>query len=117
MLAPVTRAGSGASKSGSIRTVPVNQSARPFPEGREQFRLMSICLLLSPDSNQRKELGDMRLLEDALFEWQAAEAPQRSASREWSIASRQRASPNALMPQSRDVAQHVATSSRCTLLR
>src|SRR2546429_950809 len=61
-LAPATRAGSGASNSGSIRTVPVNQSAGPFPEGREPFRLMSICLLLSPDFTQAKNQGDRRIL-------------------------------------------------------
>src|SRR5437588_12735121 len=31
-LAPRTRAGSGASNSGSIRTLPVNQSAGPFDD-------------------------------------------------------------------------------------
>src|SRR5882724_1469276 len=41
-LAPPTRAGSGASNSGSIRTVPVNQSAGPLPEGREPTLLISI---------------------------------------------------------------------------
>src|SRR5260221_3215624 len=45
-LAPPTRPGAGASNSGSIRTVPVNQSAGPLPDGREPLRLMSICLLL-----------------------------------------------------------------------
>src|SRR5438874_9785076 len=42
-LAPATRPGSGASKSGSSRTVPVNQSAGPLPEGREPLRLISIA--------------------------------------------------------------------------
>ena len=37
-----TRAGSGAWNSGSIRTVPVNQSAGPLPEGCEPIRLISI---------------------------------------------------------------------------
>src|SRR4051812_33888278 len=46
-LAPATRAGSGESNRGSIRTVPVNQSAGPLPEGREPFRLISIRHLLS----------------------------------------------------------------------
>src|SRR6266404_7175963 len=41
-LAPRTRAGSGASNSGSIRTVPVNQSAGPFVEGCEADLLISI---------------------------------------------------------------------------
>ena len=44
-------AGSGASKSGSIRTMPVNQSAGPLPEGREPLRLMSMKVLRG--SNQQ----------------------------------------------------------------
>src|SRR6266566_4719924 len=43
-LAPRTRAGSGASNSGSIRTVPVNQSAGPFVEGCEPTLFISIFL-------------------------------------------------------------------------
>ena len=39
---PATRAGAVAWKSGSIRTVPVNQSAGPLPEGCEPLRLISI---------------------------------------------------------------------------
>src|SRR5207244_4456331 len=45
-LAPRAREGSGASNSGSTRTVPVKYSAGPLAEGREPFRLMSICTLL-----------------------------------------------------------------------
>src|SRR5436190_11230032 len=45
-LAPATRPGAGASNSGSIRTVPVNQSAGPWPDGCEPLRLMSISILL-----------------------------------------------------------------------
>src|SRR6185295_12409103 len=41
-LAPTARAGSGASNRGSIRTVPVNQSAGPLPDGPEPLRLISI---------------------------------------------------------------------------
>jgi hypothetical protein len=41
-LAPETRAGVGASNSGWIRTVPVNQSAGPLPDGCEPLRLVSI---------------------------------------------------------------------------
>src|SRR5213080_5364545 len=41
-LAPRTRAGSGASNSGSIRTLPLNQSAGPSPDGCEPIRLISI---------------------------------------------------------------------------
>src|SRR5712671_169648 len=41
-LAPETRPGLGASNSGSIRTVPVNQSAGPLPEGLEPLLVMSI---------------------------------------------------------------------------
>src|SRR5213595_2208556 len=41
-LAPRTRAGSGASNSGSIRTLPVNQSAGPLLEGCEPLLLISI---------------------------------------------------------------------------
>src|SRR5437762_1220408 len=59
-LAPATRAGSGASNSGSIRTVPVNQSAGPLPEGREPHRLISIPQLYAIDRN-----GGTRILGDA----------------------------------------------------
>src|SRR5438874_3656323 len=45
-LAPATRAGSGGSSSGSIRTVPVNQSAGPLPDGRLPTRLISMDWLL-----------------------------------------------------------------------
>ena len=41
-LAPSARAGSGAWNSGSMRTVPVNHSAGPLPEGCEPLLLMSI---------------------------------------------------------------------------
>src|SRR5438552_18809163 len=41
-LAPRTRAGSGASNSGSMRTVPVNQSVGPFADACEPFRFISI---------------------------------------------------------------------------
>src|SRR5437016_7804681 len=41
-LAPRTRAGSGASNSGSIRTLPVNQSAGPLLKGCEPLLLISI---------------------------------------------------------------------------
>ena len=41
-LAPAARAGTGASNSGSMRTVPVNQSAGPLADGCEPLRLISI---------------------------------------------------------------------------
>src|SRR5215218_4018452 len=41
-LAPAARAGTGASKSGSIRTVPVNHSAGPLADGCKPLRLISI---------------------------------------------------------------------------
>src|SRR5687767_5645188 len=41
-LAPAARAGTGASNNGSMRTVPVNQSAGPFAEACEPLRLISI---------------------------------------------------------------------------
>src|SRR2546423_10176726 len=41
-LAPRARAGSGASKSASTRTVPVNQSPGPFAEGCDPARLIFI---------------------------------------------------------------------------
>ena len=44
-LAPLTRAGLGAVNSGSTRTVPVNQSAGPLPEGFEPLRVISIARL------------------------------------------------------------------------
>src|SRR6266498_1689347 len=46
-LAPRTRAGSGASNSGSIRTLPVNQSADPVVELCERTLLISIFGLLT----------------------------------------------------------------------
>jgi hypothetical protein len=52
-LAPATRAGSVRSNSGSMRTVPVNQSAGPFPEGVAPTRLISICFLLSITTAER----------------------------------------------------------------
>src|SRR5438876_12060729 len=48
-LAPRIRAGSGASNSGSIRTLPVKYSPGPFPDGWEPLCLMSI-VFLSPTS-------------------------------------------------------------------
>jgi hypothetical protein len=44
-LAPTTRAGAGALKSGSTRTVPVKYSAGPLPEGCEPLRLISMVFL------------------------------------------------------------------------
>src|SRR4051794_33876630 len=49
--APATLAGAGAVNSGSMRTVPVNQSAGPFPEGCEPARLMSMLVLLAVLAN------------------------------------------------------------------
>src|SRR5439155_14630379 len=54
-LAPATRAGSGASNNGSTRTVPVNQSAGPLPDGCEPLRLISI----SPPSSQYEATADL----------------------------------------------------------
>src|SRR5438128_6159554 len=51
-LAPETRPGWAASNSGSIRTVPVNQSAGPLPEGCEPLLLISIFDLLPFDPLQ-----------------------------------------------------------------
>src|SRR5439155_3300825 len=45
-LAPATRAGAGAWNRGSMRTVPVNQSAGPLLDGCEPIRLISIFLVL-----------------------------------------------------------------------
>src|SRR5579875_532194 len=60
-LAPETSAGSGASKSGSMRTLPVNHSAGPFLDACEPALLISICpppqLLCTPeplDFNKRQ---------------------------------------------------------------
>jgi hypothetical protein len=44
-LAPLTLAGSDRSNSGSIRTVPVDQSAGPLADACEPTRLMSIGIL------------------------------------------------------------------------
>src|SRR5205809_8049299 len=46
-LAPATRAGSGAENNGSIRTVPVNQSAGPSLEDCEPTLLISMVPYLS----------------------------------------------------------------------
>src|SRR5207302_4236601 len=43
-LAPATRAGSDAWNNGSIRTVPVNQSAGPLFDGCEPLLLISIMI-------------------------------------------------------------------------
>src|SRR4051794_29387714 len=42
-LAPAARAGALAENSGSMRTVPVNQSAGPLPDGCEPTRLISMA--------------------------------------------------------------------------
>jgi hypothetical protein len=44
-LAALTRAGSGARKSGSTRTTPVKYSAGPLPDGCEPLR--EICIVTS----------------------------------------------------------------------
>src|SRR6059058_5937268 len=64
-LAPRTRAGSGASNRGSIRTVPVNQLAGPLFEGCEPTLLISmfsVCLFL-PTINylSRRSLARRRI--------------------------------------------------------
>src|SRR2546423_13619950 len=48
-LAPRTRAGSGASNSGSMRTLPVKYSPGPFPDSWEPLYLMSIVSPASLD--------------------------------------------------------------------
>jgi hypothetical protein len=53
-LAPLTRAGSGALNNGSIRTVPMNHSAGPLPDGCEPFRMMSMTEILRHKSRLRK---------------------------------------------------------------
>jgi hypothetical protein len=45
--APPTRAGAGAAKSGSMRTVPVNQSTGPLPDAFDPARVISIVVLPS----------------------------------------------------------------------
>src|SRR6476646_9803587 len=59
---PAARAGALAANRGSIRTVPVNQSAGPFAEGREPLRLISIISLLGPGSILAKPLEPIRQL-------------------------------------------------------
>jgi len=46
-LAPLVRAGSGASNNGSMRTLPVKYSAGPLPEDHEPHRRTSMVKLLS----------------------------------------------------------------------
>src|SRR5204863_1244222 len=53
-FAPRTRAGSGASNSGSMRTVPVNQSDGPLPDGCEPTLLISILILSNDRSSHRR---------------------------------------------------------------
>src|SRR5438552_13355847 len=54
-LAQATRAGSGAWNRGSIRTVPVNQSAGPLFEGCDPDLLISISQLLHFDRGKSQE--------------------------------------------------------------
>src|SRR4051812_28400133 len=54
-LAPATRAGSGAAINGSMRTVPVNHSAGPLPDGCEPLRLISTRALLHLHRSGRTE--------------------------------------------------------------
>src|SRR3954471_22650013 len=63
-LAPAVRAGSGASKSGSMRTVPVNQSPGPLLDGREPIRLISIVMLLVGTGLGRHELNRRQPVRD-----------------------------------------------------
>src|SRR5436305_14893701 len=55
--APATRAGDGAVKSGSMRTVPVNQSAGPLPDGCEPTLLISICFSSHSITDGLGEIG------------------------------------------------------------
>src|SRR5207245_5058042 len=62
-LAPRVRAGSGASNSGSMRTLPVKYSPGPFPDGWEPLCLMSIvflspCSLDVPSAPKCEDSGD-----------------------------------------------------------
>src|SRR5207247_848889 len=52
-LAPATRAGSAAWNNGSMRTVPVNQSAGPLPDGCEPGLLMSISASAPTDAGEQ----------------------------------------------------------------
>src|SRR5580765_3150148 len=54
-LAPAARAGAFAWNNGSIRTVPVNQSAGPLADGCEPILLISIFLFPVFGSSRRKE--------------------------------------------------------------
>jgi hypothetical protein len=51
---PAPRAGAFTGKRGSIRTVPVNHSLGPFPDGCEPLRL--ICIVVSDIGLQKARL-------------------------------------------------------------
>src|SRR5947209_8439726 len=57
--APLVRAGCGALKSGSIRTVPVKYSAGPRAEGSDPLRLSSISIPNDDDSAVSASAGAM----------------------------------------------------------
>jgi hypothetical protein len=61
-LAPVTRAGSGAWNSGSIRTVPVNQSAGPLFELCDPALFISILLSQLSTLNYQLSVEPLRLI-------------------------------------------------------
>src|SRR5450432_3939017 len=64
-LAPTTRAGSGAVKSGSMRTLPVKYSAGPLPDGCEPIRLISTVLNLAVSEDRRHWLLYRQLVQSA----------------------------------------------------
>src|SRR5580704_19664536 len=53
-LAACTNAGSGACNSGSIRTVPLNQSAEPFADACEPALLISIVVSLTRELTSQR---------------------------------------------------------------
>src|SRR5208283_4021163 len=74
-LAPKTRAGEGALKSGSMRTEPVKYSAGPLPEGCEPLRVMLILCESSFEATRGAPDPEAAL---ALFAWTDAEASRKS---------------------------------------
>src|SRR5450755_729738 len=65
-LDPATRAGSGASKRGSMRIAPVKYSVGPLPEGCEPLLLISMYQFLHVESFGRVSFAQSRFCRTAL---------------------------------------------------
>ena len=85
--APTTRAGSGAVKSGSTRTVPVNYSAGPLAEGWEPAGLISIrsSLLRVVQVRRRSNCGFLRSILTTPATWTCLWGPRAALGRNDSV--------------------------------